>query len=173
MKKFIKEYVAYNFWANKRLCDIIDALNDEQLNKEMVSSFPTIKKMLLHIWDAQDIWMERFDGLSPATWPSSDFNGSKKDLIAGVLKSSELLNQKVLNYSKKDLKQEVAYTTMKGNSGKSPVYEMLAHVVNHGSYHRGQLISMLRAAGITDLPATDLIAYLRENKINELPLVKK
>jgi uncharacterized damage-inducible protein DinB len=169
MKKFIRDYTDFNLWANERMGRVIVSLSEEQMNMPMKSSFPTIRETILHIWSAQDIWLERFDGVSPTSWPMAGFLGSKEELVDKWIESSIKLKEKVRNYSKSDLKKEVAYTTLKGISGKSTVFEMFAHVCNHGTYHRGQLITMFRVAGLTEAPATDIIAFFRENKMAGKP----
>lgn len=162
MKKLIRDYAAFNTWANDRICSEVILLTEEEFLLEMKSSFKNIRETLLHIWDAQDIWLERFDGTSPSKWPSASFNGSKIELIDGLMASSEALEARAYEYDKQQLKKKVNYTTMKGNNGTSPLYQMLLHVVNHGTYHRGQLVTMLREVGKTEIPATDLIAFYRE-----------
>lgn len=165
MKKLVREYATFNTWANDRICSEIILLTNEELHQEMKSSFKSIRETVLHIWDAQDIWLERFEGTSPTKWPSASFNGSKIELIDGLMASSEALEAKAFEYGKQQLKKKVNYTTMKGISGTSPLYQMLLHVVNHGTYHRGQLVTMLREAGKTEIPATDLIAFYRERSM--------
>ena len=159
MKKFIRQYAAFNVWANERISGAIDKLTDEQFNQPLKSSFPTIRETLIHVLQAQDIWLERFKGTSPTSWP--EFTGTKDELIMGLLKSSKAVEEKAKGYNKKKLKEEVHYTTLKGISGESEIYQMLAHVINHGTYHRGQLVTMLRNVGVTEIPATDLIAFFR------------
>lgn len=162
MKRIIRDYTAFNTWANNRICREIATLSEEQFLREMNSSFRNIRQTVIHIWDAQDIWLERFEGTSPSSWPSASFDGDKNDLLEELIYSSEQLQRKAASYGKKELKKKVAYTTMKGNNGNSPVYQMFLHVVNHGTYHRGQLVSMLREVGRTEIPPTDLIAFFRE-----------
>ena len=162
MKKLVRDYAAFNTWANERICSEVMMLTEDEFLYEMKSSFRNIRETLLHIWDAQDIWLERFDGTSPSKWPSASFLGSKDDLIDGLMASSQALEDKIRAYSKLQLKSKVSYTTMKGNNGSAPLYQMLLHVVNHGSYHRGYLVTMLRLVGKTEIPATDLIAFYRE-----------
>lgn len=160
MKKFICDYVSFNAWATNIICNVVETLSDEQFNREVKSSFPSIRETLLHVRDSQDIWLKRFDGISPKEWPS--FNGTREELTAALRKSCDALEEKVFSYDKKQLKQEVAYTTLKGISGNSPRYQMFAHVVNHGTYHRGQLVTMFREVGVTEIPGTDLITFFRE-----------
>ncbi len=146
------------------VCKVISTLTEHQFIQELESSFPSIRHTLLHIWDAQDIWLERLNGRSPQTWPSASFKGTKDELIGRTLNSSTLIIEKVRRYSEEELQAGVNYTTMKGNSGNAPRYQMFMHVINHGTYHRGQLITMLRLVGLSELPASDLIAYYREVK---------
>ncbi|MGB3075794.1 MAG: DinB family protein, partial [Chitinophagales bacterium] len=100
----------------------------------------------------------------PSTWPKVPFAGTKEELTAGLMASSKALEAKAISYDKKQLNQEVSYKTLKGITGISPVYQILMHVSNHGTYHRGQLVTMLREAGKTEIPATDLIAFYREKR---------
>ena len=64
MQEFIRRYSEYNLWANQRLAAVIETLSDGQLHAEIVSSFPSIMKTVLHIWDSQLIWIGRVEGLS-------------------------------------------------------------------------------------------------------------
>ncbi|MBK6840509.1 MAG: hypothetical protein IPG90_21225 [Bacteroidetes bacterium] len=71
----------YNLWANQRLLDIIsEHCSDEQLNRELVSSFPTIRKTLLHIWGAESVWLIRLNGSSPNAWTWMQYEGSQDEL---------------------------------------------------------------------------------------------
>lgn len=158
----VRDYVAFNTWANEKICKEIVLLTDEQLSMEIISSFKSIRETLLHSWFAQDIWLERLHGNSPAKWHAVAFEGTKDELIAGLTDSSKRLEEKAFAYSKHQLKQEVSYKTLKGIEGKSAVYQVIMHVVNHGTYHRGQLVTMLRQTGKSEIPATDLIAFYRE-----------
>ena len=144
------------------MCDAAAKLTEEQLTQEMKSSFPSIRATMLHIMEAQDIWLERFDGHSPSSWPT--FTGTSADLIEGLRKSSKALEAKVKSYDKKGLKKEVSYITLKGIAGNSQVYQMFAHVANHGTYHRGQLINMLRQLGTDKVPQTDFSYYCMSKK---------
>ena len=164
MKKFIREYSAYNLWANERLCNVTAFLNDAQFNQEIISSFPSIQKTLLHIWDTQSIWIERLKGNSPTSFPSSDFSGTRQEVLEGVIRSSVELEEMAYFHGKKDLRQRKSYATLKGGKYTSAVYQVFVHVFNHSTYHRGQLVTMFRQAGVNDLPQTDLIYFYREIK---------
>lgn len=164
MRKFIREYAAYNVWANERMCNVIASLDEEKLNREIASSFPSVKKTLLHIWDVQAIWLERFAGNSLKSFPSDSFTGTKEDMIEGVRSTSGKLQALADGYDKKGLNRKITYMTLKSGEYTTPVYQMLSHVFNHSTYHRGQLTTMLRQVDITQFPIMDFTYFCRERQ---------
>ena len=60
------------------------------------------------------------------------------------------------------LTEQIDYKTMKGDAYSNTAEEILVHVINHGTFHRGQVITMLRELGFTQFPSTDLITFLRQ-----------
>lgn len=65
--------------------------------------------------------------------------------------------------SEQDIQKVLPYKTLAGLESASPLWQMLQHVVNHASYHRGQVTTLLRQLGAAPPKAMDLIAYYREN----------
>src|SRR6185369_16448391 len=91
LKSHLFNCTQYNLWANKKITDFVRTLTAEQLNKEIISSFPSIMKTILHVWDAQQIWLDRLNGIFPVRVPGKDFNGTVEEAINGVLNSSQEL----------------------------------------------------------------------------------
>jgi uncharacterized damage-inducible protein DinB len=164
MQNFIREYAAFNLWANERICSVTEELTDEQMTQEIPSSFSSIQKTLLHIWDAQLIWINRIEGVSLKEFPSKNFSGTKKGIIDGLLSSSQKLKDLANSNDEEVLTSIKKYATLKGAIVTSALYQVFAHVCNHGTYHRGQLVTMLRQVGVTEIPSTDLIYFYREVK---------
>jgi uncharacterized damage-inducible protein DinB len=156
MKHIISDMLAYNCWANERICSLI---KDELADAEVKSSFSSIRKTLYHVWDAQYIWELRLKGQSLKEGISKSFTGSLDEAKKLFLDQSAKL---------KDLFQEgdedriIDYRNIAGQSFSSSIGEILLHVCNHSTFHRGQIVSMLRILGETELKATDLIAFYRE-----------
>ena len=102
MKNHLINYTKYNLWANQKVCDFLKTLSEEQVNKEIISSFSSLKKTMLHIWDAQVIWQRRLQGETITTFPSKSFNGTFEEAVNGFLKSSKehflikLMNQNMI-----------------------------------------------------------------------------
>lgn len=162
MKKIILQYVQYNLWANKIIAQVISDKAINLLDKEIPNSFPSLRKTLLHIWDAENIWLTRLNNLPITDWPSKD--ASKH---ASVLKNLINQSQDFLNFveSKNEdcLNTTIEYTNIKGEQFSQPVYTIIMHCMNHSTFHRGQLICMLRQMGFDDLPSTDLISFSRKS----------
>jgi uncharacterized damage-inducible protein DinB len=162
MKETLLCLASHNAWANKRLIEIMVNLSDELLEQDLLSSFPSLKKTTYHTWSAESIWLQRLQLAEQPVWQQSVFNGSFSEACDGWRKvSSQLIEFVKAQYDDKGFTHTMQYYSMKKESFKNPVYEVLLHVFNHSTYHRGQVVTMLRQAGITVLPATDLIEFVR------------
>lgn len=161
MKSLLLNYSKYNLWANKKIADFLSALSEEQLEKEIVSSFPSLKKTVLHVWDAQQIWLIRLQGTSLTDFPSKNFSGTFEDVMGGCLKTSQELVDFVESSSENFLLTPLTYKNIAGDEFRNNVSDIIQHVMNHSTYHRGQIITMLRQLGITNLFSTDYIAFCR------------
>ena len=162
MKKIIAQLAAYNLWANQRIIEVINNMTDEQTNQDIISSFNGIKKTLLHLWDVENIWWQRIKLTEVQVWQSETFTGSLMELGNHLLTQSKQWKEWVDLATEAALDHEFIYKNSKKDQFKQPVYEMLFHLFNHQTYHRGQLITMMRQVGEKNIPNTDLIAYLRK-----------
>lgn len=165
MKELLVKYANYNVWANQRLCDILKNLTDEQWNKETISSFKSIRLTLIHIWDAQIIWYERLNGNSVSSWPNTNFNGTASELITGFSTQSKAFADYTNSLIEETFSRRCEYNDMRGNPHSTLISDIIQHCMNHSSFHRGQIVSMLRALGIDEIQSTDYIMYTWENGI--------
>ena len=164
MKELLKQYTKYNIWANERICRMLEKTNPALLDKELKSSYSTIRKTAYHIWDAEAIWMKRLNGKSLKEWPSEKFTGTFLEFQNEFLGSSGIFFMYVLNKEQKQLEQNLTYKNTKGVQFTNKICHIIQHVCNHGTFHRGQIITMLREAGETELLPTDFILFVREDK---------
>lgn len=160
----ILKHLTFNEWANTKVAELLLNADDVIYYQKNRSSFHSIAKTIMHIWDAEYIWLKRMNSESPDTWPSANFNGTKEDALRGLIQSSNDILMFIESKEEAFLSSLYAYKNMKGDSFEDSYEETLFHVVNHGTYHRGQIISMLREAGLTKVVSTDLIHYLRTLK---------
>jgi uncharacterized damage-inducible protein DinB len=162
IKELLRQYAAYNIWASQRITDVILSLPEEKQMAEIPSSFSSLYKTVLHMWDAESIWWQRMKLNERIVKPGENFNGSMKDAASGLLQQSRQWEEWIGNATDQSLDHVFQYYTTKRELFKQPVYQMLLHVFNHGTYHRGQLINMLRQLGVEKLPQTDYIVWSRK-----------
>jgi len=148
----------FNAWANHRVLEACAALTPEQFTQDLRSSFPSVRDTLVHTYGAEWVWLERWHGRSPsALLPGNDF----ADLVSLHARWAELeAAQKsfVASVTAADLDRVIEYINFKGQKFAYALRAMLQHVVNHGTYHRGQVTSMLRQLGAKPR-STDLLRY--------------
>src|SRR4051794_38396210 len=80
MKPILLQYASYNIWANRKVIDCINNLSDDQINREIGSSFSSIYKTVLHLLDAESIWWQRVKLVEHIERPSDTFNGTFEEL---------------------------------------------------------------------------------------------
>ena len=154
----------YNDWANKRALQGASALIPDQSTKPLGNSFSSVRDTLVHMYGAENVWLQRFRGGSPSAFPdASQFT----DLAALESKwnpqAADLLNF-VSGLTQEEIDRVVEYKTMKFGVYSNPLWQSLQHLVNHGTYHRGQITTMLRQLGAHPL-ATDLMHFYRERAV--------
>ena len=162
MKELLKQYAAYNIWASQRILDVIIALPEEKQLTEVPSSFKSLYKTVLHMLDAENIWWQRMKMQERIILPSENFKGTLQELAGNLLQQSKQWEEWVASASDLSLEHVFQYYNNKKEHFKMPVYQMMHHVFNHGTYHRGQLINMLRQLGVEKLPQTDFIVWSRK-----------
>jgi uncharacterized damage-inducible protein DinB len=163
MKTLLQQYAAYHTWANQKLAEVILALPEELHQKEVASSFPSLHLTLLHMWNAESTWWQRlklFENVNP---PANYFKGDTREVIQHLLQQNKMWEDWVNNSSEMSLEHVFKYHNTKREPFKQPTYQMLLHVFNHGMYHRGQLVTMLRQLGQTKIPQTDFIVWSRNH----------
>ncbi|MEO6720352.1 MAG: DinB family protein [Ferruginibacter sp.] len=161
MKETLQQYASYNVWANQKIFDIARQLSEEQINQEIISSFPSVYKTLLHMLDAENIWWQRMKLEEHIERVSDTFTAPYAELEKRVLQQSKLWEDWVKNANEFQLQHVFAYQNSKREQFKQAMKEVLLHIFNHGTYHRGQLITMFRQLGVEKIPATDFIVYTR------------
>ena len=161
MKQLLQQYAAYNIWANKKITETANQLSEEQINKVIVSSFPSVYKTVLHLMEVENVWWERLQ-LVENTTLSGWFTGDFDELSKKLLRLSQQWHDWIQNTNDVNISHVFAYQNSKKEQFKQPVYEMLMHLFNHQTFHRGQLVTMFRQLGLDKIPPTDFIVFSRK-----------
>jgi uncharacterized damage-inducible protein DinB len=151
----------YNAWANRRAMEAAAALTPEQFTKPLGSSFSSVRDTLAHIYGAEWIWLERFQGRSPASLPDVKEFTNLASLRKRWLEHETLLLGFVRGLTQADLDRVMEYKTLKFGVYQNPLWQSMQHLVNHGTYHRGQVTTLLRQLGAQPI-LTDLMHFYRE-----------
>src|ERR1700693_1930317 len=153
----ISKLFAYNRWANERTFEPVSALTGEEYGWTLGGSFPSVRETLAHIYGAEWMWQGRSPrGLPPAhdvptlavlreKWRAVE--DGQREFLRGL--------------SEDRMAEVVSYVNVKGETWSYPLEEMLVHLVNHSTYHRGQVATMIRQLGKTPEPP-DYLVFLDE-----------
>jgi uncharacterized damage-inducible protein DinB len=168
MKETLLRNARYNAWANGMFLSILHTLDEDILDKEIISSFSSIRKTVYHVWGAEDIWLQRLHRVEKPIWKAISFNGSFAEVCLMWAEASQGLISYLVDFpNDRALTETIPVVNMKGELYDDAIVDILQHVFNHSTYHRGQLVTMLRQAGLTSIPQTDMIAFTRQSALTQ------
>lgn len=159
----ITKHLQFNLWANKQFADLLATVPNHIYFHENKSSFSSVAKTLVHIWGAENIWLKRMQGSDSGSLSTEELLKNKSAALQALTETSASLLHFVQNKTEAELDRIYPYINLKGEPFESSYLDTLFHVVNHSTYHRGQIITMLREAGIEKVVSTDLIHYIRSS----------
>jgi uncharacterized damage-inducible protein DinB len=157
----LRTMLDYHYWARDRVLAAVDVLTPEELTRDLKNSFGSVRDTLVHIYFAEWAWHQRWQGetperLSPEGYPD----------VASIRRAWQDHEPKVRAFveglGNEGTSRVFQYKLMSGSTGASPFWQMLQHVVNHASYHRGQITTMLRQLGAQPPKSMDMIHFYRE-----------
>lgn len=160
----MRQLYDFNAWANRRSLTAAAALAPEQFTKPMGNSFSSVRDTLAHIYGAEWIWLERFQGRSPSSLPDTTQYPDAATLGERWSELEPRLLQFVRNLTQSDLDRVFQYKTLKFGVYSNPLWQSMQHLVNHGTYHRGQVTTLLRQLGAQPV-LTDLMHFYRERSL--------
>jgi len=154
-------HTKYNAWATGRVLEAARPLSAEQYSREAGNSFGSVQGTLSHIYQADKIWFARLTGKPTSSLaefqPPAEREAFEKDWLA-LLDGYAAWTQALTG---EDWDRVIHYRNVKGVALENPIWQIILHLTNHDSYHRGQVTTMLRQVGAKPV-STDLIAYYRE-----------
>ncbi len=156
----LRTHVDYHAWASRRLVEAAAHLSSEELHRDFRTADRSVLDTLVHIFAADRLWLRRMEGL-PFQGYSSDADRSLAVLQNDWPALMERWREWAASLSEVQIAEPLAYTDLKGRAWSQPVWQLVLHVVNHGTHHRGQVSGFLRSMGHIP-PALDLIHYYRE-----------
>lgn len=157
----IRELYAYNRWANRRTLDAAATLSPDEYAAPAGGSFGTVRDTLAHMLGAEWVWLNRWLGTSPDGFPSG-WDVSTLDTLRARWGEVEGKQRAFVDgLEPDDLYRMVRYRNLAGVEHANELWQLLRHVVNHATYHRGQVTTLLRTLGHPAV-STDLILWYRD-----------
>ena len=156
--------VDYNYWARDRILDAVSALTPEQFTQPLGNSFSSIRDTIAHICDAESIWIRRWNGEQPLGFQNPERipdTAAAREEWAGLERQ---MREALERLEPEGAERTIEYKDMRGAPRTEVFWQMVQHVVNHGTYHRGQVTTMLRQLGATPPRYMDLIVFYREKQ---------
>ncbi|MFI5130057.1 MAG: DinB family protein [Chitinophagales bacterium] len=163
-KQYFITQAEYNIWANNIVHSWLEKISDEQWEQTIVSSFPSLSATALHTAGAETIWLDRLNKVAEPRWLPNMIKGGKRDVQDAWKNSSTGLKSFIENFEESKLEQSVSFKRPDGNTYELQHYQIFGHVFNHSTYHRGQIVTMLRQAGFTSVHSIDMSTYFWTSK---------
>ncbi|HEY9007240.1 MAG TPA: DinB family protein [Ohtaekwangia sp.] len=148
--------VEYNVWANRKITTHLASLSADLLDKPLGGSFGSIKATLIHLLQADWLWVNRWKGIPLADIPAWPLN-TLDDIVnpwAGIQEDMLALAPAL----DREPNKQIEFITRKGAHHVMSWPDIAMHVTNHGTYHRGQITHMIRTAG-EEAVATDYFLF--------------
>lgn len=158
-KAYFINLAAYNQWADEKVISWISAISEEQWKMANVSSFSSVKQTAIHIVSAEKIWYDFWNCMKDPVFLSGTFDGTKDDLLSVWNKSSANICRFISEHAETEFDHPVNFSYPDGRIGQLKYFETFGHCINHATYHRGQIVTLLRQAGFKDLSSIDLSTY--------------
>jgi len=156
----LRELFDYNYWARDRQLEACAALTEEQFLRPMGSSFSSVRDTLAHLVAVEWVWLERWLGRSPTKIEGGEYSAETFPTLGTVRERWQRVESNMRSYlsglQDSALEAPLSYTNFKGERWTYPLWQTLLHVVNHQTYHRGQITTLLRQLGAS-APAIDFL----------------
>lgn len=149
----------YTRWASQKTLESVAPLSAEEFRRPIGGSFGSVQATLAHLYGADWVWLERWHGRSPRALPKAEELGSFDVLKDRWDEVQELQRAFVETMSPARMEEPVTYVNFAGQTWTYPLGETLLHAANHGTYHRGQIVTMLRQLG-HKAPSTDYLRWI-------------
>lgn len=150
MKKQFRDLLKYNEWANYRVLKSLE---------ESGSEHQELLKLYSHILSAQIIWLNRIKELPTSPFPVWE-EYKISELRTMTEESSDNWNDYMGEHKLETFEEMIFFTNSEGKKYENTIREIISHMVNHSSYHRGQIAARMRQLNL-EPPVTDYIAYSR------------
>lgn len=157
LREYLQQLYDYNYWANKRYLAVAETLTPEQLFHKQGHSWDSVHAVLVHMMSSERMWPMRWRGETGTFLNSGEFPTvvSIREYWADVEKN---MRGFITEQTDQSLRGEITYTNPQGEVFTLPLWQMMAHVPNHNTHHRGELAGMFALMNIPH-PEEEVVQY--------------
>lgn len=159
---YLRHLIDFHYWSRDRMLAAVESLSAEQYERPLGNSFSSVRDTLNHLYNAEWVWYSRWNGVSPTAFPPDHERPDLETLREHWRETEGKVRTFLAKCGQAELDRVHEYRLMNGKAGAAPLWQMVAHLVNHATYHRGQVTTMLRQLGGASPQSTDMITYFRE-----------
>ncbi len=156
-----QELLRYNTWANNRLLEAVSGLDSARFTRVLGGSYPSIHSTLAHMIWAEWIWVRRWQGQSPKELFAPEDFPAVTHVAARWAEIQAQQDAFVRSLRPEDLGRVIRYTNRREETWEYALWRMLYHLFNHSTYHRGQVINLLRMLSLPPA-STDFLEFWDE-----------
>lgn len=157
----LQSMCVYTEWANERLQTVLLGLTDNEADRDLGGSFNTIRRTVWHLSLAESLWTQRLRGIEAPVLPPEPGGKPFAEELKAWVEFTAGLRSFAEHLEDRHLESEIQYRKLDGSACQSRIGDIILHVCNHSTFHRGQLIHNLRQLGKPLLPNTDYITWCR------------
>jgi uncharacterized damage-inducible protein DinB len=156
----MRKLFAFNAWATNRTFEALSRVPEAKYHRDLKASFGSLHGTVTHLVAAEKIWLSRLVG-KPETVLMTEREASSLESLKSLWEDvAARMARFVSRLDDKGLEKDVEYVTTEGKRFTNGLQQILQHIVNHSTYHRGQVAAMMRQMGL-DPANTDLITFYR------------
>jgi uncharacterized damage-inducible protein DinB len=161
---YVQTLLDYHYWARDIILDAVTEVPRDKFLQPVESSFKSLRDTVAHVYAADLVWYNRWLGLPPSGLVAYDQFPDATSIRTAWKDLETNVRQYVINLGDAGVNRTYDYKLLSGAPDTAPFWQMLVHVVNHASYHRGQVTTLLRQLGASPPKQTDMIAFFRTRR---------
>jgi uncharacterized damage-inducible protein DinB len=157
----IRMMMKYSDWANRAILEASASLPDAKLDQPFDMGMGSLRKTLLHIYNGEHVWLNRWQGRAETKWPGEEEKATPatvRDRLAGTWRDRDAY---LATLKDADLKREVTYRDSKGSLFRATLSDMMMQMFVHSAHHRAQAVNMIRRVGDA-APEVDYMYWIRK-----------
>ena len=158
LNQYFNTLYYYNYWANHRYIAVAEGLADEQLHRKQGHSWDSVHAVLVHMLSSEWVWLQRWNGSSPKAHLSVDDFPTLASVREHWSQLEAEMRAFIAAQTEESLQSVIPYSNFSGERFDVPLWQMLMHVANHETHHRGELAAMFALMNIPH-PEEEVIQY--------------